>query len=225
DEVGEIPPMLQGKLLRGLQEGEFERVGEEVTRRCDVRIIAASNRDLREEMEAGRFRQDLYYRLNVFPVEVAPLRQRKEDIPLLAAHFVHQAAIRLNRPQPQITRANIFRLQEYHWPGNVRELQNVIERAVITSRSATLHFDLSGNDDQAASATAPDPDESLPLEILSDAEMKRREKDNLLAALKRANWKVYGAKGAAELLGLRPTTLASRISRLGLKRTETDAHD
>jgi len=222
DEVGEIPLVLQGKLLRVLQEGEFERVGEEVTRRCDVRIIAASNRNLKEEMEAGRFRQDLYYRLNVFPLEVAPLRQRKEDIPLLAAHFVRQAAIQLKRPQPQLTRANIFRLQEYHWPGNVRELQNVIERAVITSRSGALHLDLSGGDDQAVSALLPDTAEDHAREIVSDAEMKRRERDNLLAALDRTNWKIYGDGGAAELLDVRPTTLASRITRLGLRKATPD---
>ncbi|MBN1852495.1 MAG: sigma 54-interacting transcriptional regulator [Pirellulales bacterium] len=219
DEVGEIPLALQGKLLRVLQEGEFERVGEESTKRCDVRIIAATNRDLKDEVDSGKFRQDLYYRLNVFPLEVAPLRRRKEDIPLLAVHFVEQAAKRINRPQPRLTQADILRLQSYHWPGNVRELQNVIERAVITSRSGRLHLDLSIDDTiQDGGPPIPGANPGGPMEILPDLEMKRRERANTLAALERTQWKIYGPDGAAELLGIKPTTLASRISRLKLKR-------
>ena len=219
DEVGEIPLPLQGKLLRVLQEGEFERVGEEATRSCDVRIIAATNRDLKSEMEAGRFRQDLYYRLNVFPLEVTPLRRRREDIPLLAAHFLQQAAVRLNRPPPRLTRANILQLQQYGWPGNVRELQNVIERAVITSRSGVLHFDLSGDENHELSAAPASVGENLARpEVVSDREIKRRERENILAALRRTDWKIYGPDGAAQLLGVKPTTLASRITRLALKR-------
>jgi len=207
DEVGEIPLSLQGKLLRVLQEGEFERVGEEATQRCDVRIIAATNQDLRTEMEARKFRQDLFYRLNVFPVEVAPLRKRKEDIPLLAAHFVALAAAKFNFPLPRLTQANILQLQQYDWPGNVRELQNVVERGVITSGSGALRFELS-----------LDAFPNLVPDVLPDAEMKRRERDNILMALQRTGWKIYGPNGAAELLDLKPTTLASRIKRLGLNR-------
>ena len=207
DEVGEIPLSLQGKLLRVLQEGEFERVGEESTRRCDVRIVAATNQDLRTEMEARHFRQDLFYRLNVFPLEVVPLRQRKEDIPLLAVHFVGLAAAKFNFPLPRLTQTNILQLQQYDWPGNVRELQNVIERGVITSGSGVLRFELSLD---AFGDIMPD--------VLPDAEMKHRERDNILTALQRTGWKIYGPNGAAELLDIKPTTLASRIKRLGLKR-------
>ncbi len=219
DEVGEIPLPLQGKLLRVLQEGEFERVGEASTRDCDVRILAATNRGLKEEVDAGRFRQDLYYRLNVFPLEVAALRERLEDIPLLAAHFLEQAALKFNRPRPRLTRANILSLQQYPWPGNVRELQNVIERAVITSRSGGLRFDLSADDNlpKSLSTTTPNGDSSVE-EILPDVEMKRRERENMLAALDHTDWKIYGPDGAAELLGIQPTTLTSRITRMGLKK-------
>ena len=218
DEVGEIPLLLQGKLLRVLQEGEFERVGEETTRHCDVRIVAATNRDLREETETGHFRQDLFYRLNVFPIEVAPLRRRKEDIPLLAGHFVDQTAEKLRFPRPKLTRANILHLQQYDWPGNVRELQNVIERAVITSQSGALRFDFSLDVGTAKSKATPLVDDSASPEVVTDAEMKSRERENILAALKLTDWKIYGPDGAAELLSLKPTTLASRISRLELRR-------
>ena len=142
DEVGEIPLELQAKLLRVLQEGELERVGEERTRRVNVRLVTATNRDLRAEAEAGRFRQDLYYRLSVFPIELPPLRKRKEDIPLLAEHFVQVSARKLGRPTPRLTLAAVQRLQQYDWPGNVRELQHVLERAVITSTGGRLNVEL-----------------------------------------------------------------------------------
>src|SRR4051794_24652974 len=142
DEVGEIPLELQAKLLRVLQEGELERVGEERTRRVDVRLVAATNRDLRAEAEAGRFRRDLYYRLSVFPVEPPPLRKRKEALPLLADHFLHMSARKVGRPKPPLTLANVQRLQQYDWPGNVRELQHVIERAVITAGRGSLAIEL-----------------------------------------------------------------------------------
>src|SRR5208283_1665391 len=135
DEVGEIPLELQSKLLRVLQEGQYERVGEERTRTVDVRIIAASNRDLPKDVQAGRFLQDLYYRLNVFPMKVAPLRERKEDIPLLAAHFLDQAVRKLKLPPARLTQAHIAQFQNHDWPGNVRELQNMIERALILSQN------------------------------------------------------------------------------------------
>ena len=150
DEVGEIPPDLQSKLLRVLQEREFERVGDDNTRKVDVRVIAATNRDLRAESEQGRFRQDLFYRLSVFPVEVPPLRDRREDISGLTAHFVKQACVRLHLPVVKVPRRELDRLQEYCWPGNVRELQNLVERAVILSQGRTLHFELGpGRNDEA----------------------------------------------------------------------------
>src|SRR6185295_5356136 len=142
DEVGEIPPELQAKLLRVLQEGELERVGEERTRKVDVRLIAATNRDLRAEAEAGRFRQDLYFRLSVFPIELPPLRRRVEDIPVLAEHFLALAARKLGRPKPRLTLADAQRLQQYRWPGNVRELQHVIDRAVIITAGSRLAIEL-----------------------------------------------------------------------------------
>ena len=142
DEIGEIPLELQSRLLRVLQEGTYERVGEERTRKVDVRIIAATNRDLKKEAEQGRFREDLYYRLNVFPIDVAPLRKRKEDIGPLAMHFLEAARKKMNRPKARLTTAGLLELQQYDWPGNIRELQNVIERAVITSPARQLRFDL-----------------------------------------------------------------------------------
>jgi len=221
DEVGEIPLDLQGKLLRVLQEGEFERVGEEGTRAVDVRIVAATNHDLKQEIAAGRFRQDLYYRLNVFPVEVAPLRGRKEDIPLLALRFAEHAALRLNCPLPRVTQANILELQRYDWPGNVRELQNVIERAAITARSGVLQFDLPDAENSSSGNFIPAIDLQTPgPEVVTDAEMQHRQRDNILAALQQTGWKVYGPGGAAELLRLKPTTLASRMKKLKIRKPQ-----
>jgi formate hydrogenlyase transcriptional activator len=216
DEVGEIPLELQAKLLRVLQEGELERVGEERTRRVDVRLIAATNRDLRAEAEAGRFRQDLYYRLSVFPIELPPLRRRVEDIPPLAEHFLALAARKLGRPKPRLTLADAQRLQRYHWPGNVRELQHVIERAVIIADGARLVIELPagfvGAPDKATTGSVP----AAADRVLTDAEVRRLEADNIRAALRRTKGKVSGPGGAAELLGIKPTTLASRIKSLGL---------
>ena len=214
DEVGEIPLELQAKLLRVLQEGELERVGEERTRRVDVRVIAATNRDLRAEAGAGRFRQDLYYRLSVFPVELPPLRDRPEDIPLLAEHFLALSARKLGRPVPRLTLAAVRQLQAYPWPGNVRELQHVIERAVITAEGGRLTVDLPAG---PASARAPEPPADAG-RVRTDAEMRQLEADNIRAALQAAAGKVSGPGGAAELLGIKPTTLASRMKALGLDR-------
>ncbi len=160
DEVGEIPLELQSKLLRVLQEKSYERVGEERTRRADVRIIAATNRDLKSEVAAGRFRADLYYRLNVFPLRVPALRERKEDIALLATHFVALLVKELGCPPPRLTRAGIETLQGYHWGGNIRELRNVIERAVIMARGGALEFDLpvTGSSVNLTSFEPPDDD-------------------------------------------------------------------
>jgi len=218
DEVGEIPLALQSKLLRVLQEGEFERVGDERTHQADVRIIAATNRDLKQEIEAKRFREDLYYRLNVFPLEIAPLRERKEDIAVLAAHFVDSSARKLNRPLPRLTQANILGLQRYDWPGNIRELQNVIERAVITASAGRLRFDLPTDTQPKKPGPADAPQSTKELAIIPDDEMRRRERDNILTALKRTKWKLSGDNGAAELLRIKPTTLASRMKKMGIER-------
>jgi len=219
DEVGEIPLDLQSKLLRVLQEGTYERIGEEKTREVDVRLIAATNRDLKKESEAGRFRQDLFYRLNVFPIEVPPLRKRKEDIPVLANSFLQQAARRFNRHVKRLTEGHILALQAYDWPGNVRELFNVIERAVITSRKGAFRFDLPLP--RSGEGRKPDPRApERPVAVIPDVEMKRRERENILAALNETNWRVHGPGGAAELLGVRPTTLASRIKRMHLTRSK-----
>jgi transcriptional regulator with GAF, ATPase, and Fis domain len=221
DEVGEIPLELQAKLLRVLQEGELERVGEERTRKVDVRVIAATNRDLRAEAEAGRFRQDLYYRLSVFPVELPPLRKRSEDIPLLAEHFLSLSARKLGRPVPRLTLAAVHRLQHYPWPGNVRELQHVIERSVITAERGRLAIDLPTGKVESPTPS-PQPGPVAADRVLTDAEVRKLEADNIRAALRQANGKVSGPGGAAERLGLRPTTLASRIKALGIGRGRVD---
>ncbi len=219
DEVGEIPPELQGKLLRVLQEKRYERVGEDRTRSADVRIIGATNRDLKQEVAAGRFRQDLYYRLHVFPIHVAPLKERLEDIPLLAQHFVNLSVRELRCPKPRLTRAAVAQLQAYDWPGNIRELRNVIQRAVILARGGPLYFDL------PSTSTTPKPALHKAVHLagegrkfLTESEMMQRERDNLLAALEAAGWKVMGAGGAAELLDVKATTLFSRMKKLGLRK-------
>jgi DNA-binding NtrC family response regulator len=217
DEIGEIPLELQSKLLRVLQEKCYERVGEERTRRADVRIVAATNRDLKKEVAAGRFREDLYYRLNVFPMKVVPLRDRKEDIPLLATHFIEMSVKELGCPKPRLTRAGIETLQSYDWPGNIRELRNVIERAAIFAQGGALDFDLPVIGVDLTSFGSEDGVE-VESEYLTDAEMRRRERENLFAVLQKTGWKIKGVDGAAELLGLKPTTLISRIEKMGLKR-------
>jgi len=219
DEVGEIPLDMQSKLLRVLQEGEYERVGEETTRKVNVRIIAATNKKLAQEVEARRFRQDLYYRLNVFPIEVAPLRNRKEDIPLLANTFMAHVRKKLNCTGRELTQAEVLKLQAYHWPGNVRELQNIIERAVISSRCGSVKFDLPVPQANGASLKTPiKKNQDNPNEILTEEDMRLREKANIETALKQTDWKIYGTGGAAELLGLKPTTLLSRIKKMGIEK-------
>jgi PAS domain S-box-containing protein len=213
DEVGEIPLELQGKLLRVLQEGSFERVGEERTRTVDVRVIAATNRDLKQEVRRGRFREDLYFRLNVFPVESVPLRERRDDIPLLAAHFLEAAGRKLRVDGTRLTEGNVRQLAAYGWPGNVRELENVIERAVILARDGRLRFDLP---DSGARLAMPQQAAAPAGRILTEDDRRVRDRQNIEAALKASGGRVYGAGGAAELLGLRPTTLASRIKALGI---------
>lgn len=217
DEVGEIPFESQGKLLRVLQESEFERVGDDVTRSVDVRIIAATNRNLEELIVDGRFREDLFYRLSVFPIDVPPLRERGDDIVQLAQHFLEQTCKDFGRDILTLTRAQAAILRSYDWPGNVRELKNVIERAVILSQGKVLRLDLSM---PALRADSPElqPAQAEKEAILTEKEIKELQKANLIKALKQTNWRVSGAGGAAEMLGVRPTTLADRIRSLKIKR-------
>lgn len=214
DEVGEIPIDLQSKLLRVLQEGRFERVGEERTRKVDVRIIAATNRNLKTEAEKGRFREDLYFRLNVFPIECAPLRHRKDDIPLLAHHFLKVSCQRINVSVPSLTRADVEVLQHYAWPGNARELQNVMERAAILARNGKLVLNLPGESDLkqpiAIEAAAPPDDDKR---ILTAKEVEEFELRNMAAAVEACQGRISGAGGAAELLGMNAQTLYSRLRK------------
>jgi transcriptional regulator with GAF, ATPase, and Fis domain len=225
DEVGEIPLDIQSKLLRVLQEKRYERVGDDRTRRADVRIVAATNRDLKKEAAAGRFREDLFYRLNVFPIRVSPLRERMDDIPLLAKHFVVLSTRELKCAKPRLTPAAVSKLQNYDWPGNVRELRNVIERAVILARGKVLEFDLpiAGQAAPAARAgaqSASSDGKTVQHKFLSKPELQRIERDNLLLALEAANWKIKGPDGAAELFGIKPSTLLAKMKKWNLKKPE-----
>lgn len=221
DEVGEIPSDLQAKLLRVLQEGTFERVGDDRTRRVDVRIVAATNRDLLARARAGAFRLDLYYRLSVFPLELPPLRERREDIRPLTEHFLAQATRRLGVRRLRVSAGEWARLEAYGWPGNVRELQNVIERAVIVARSGELSFEGLIPDEDAAGRGSRGATEvragavGLPSTL---AALRQAEKDLVARALESAGGRVYGVGGAAERLGLRPTTLTSKLRRWGWRR-------
>jgi formate hydrogenlyase transcriptional activator len=216
DEIGDVPLAMQAKLLRVLQEKELERVGDTRTRRVNVRIIAATNRDLKREVDDGRFRQDLFYRLSVFPIEVPPLRERREDIPPLVEHFLVQSARRMSRPAMRITQAAQSQLTAHDWPGNVRELQNTVERAVILSREGPLRFDLPRPD--ASGTTLAHPGTTPRPALLTRDELKRQERDGIAAALRQTGGKIFGPGGAAELLGMKPTTLASRIAALRINR-------
>ncbi|WP_082989817.1 sigma 54-interacting transcriptional regulator [Woeseia oceani] len=219
DEVGEIPYELQGKLLRVLQESEFERVGDDVTRTVDVRVIAATNRDLEKLVVEGEFREDLFYRLSVFPIEVPPLRRREQDVVHLAQHFLEQTCQDFGREPLTLTRHQVEVIRSYPWPGNVRELKNVIERAVILSQGNVLRLDLSLPE---ANVTANAPlVASAPVDadtVLTEEEIRQLQKDNLIKALRKTEWRVSGKRGAAELLGIRPTTLADRMKALGIKK-------
>jgi PAS domain S-box-containing protein len=218
DEIGEVPLELQSKLLRVLQEGQFEKVGEDRTRTVDVRIIAATNRDLADAVKSGHFREDLYYRLSVFPIELPPLRDRTEDIPKLAQHFLQQSARKLGVNVPRLASENLKELQRYDWPGNVRELQNVIERAVIRSRNGQLELGL-GSPGLIARRRSHPPDAALKAAPASLHDLKHQERAFILEALAKTRGKIYGPDGAAALLGLKPTTLSSKVHRLGLKNS------
>ena len=218
DEVGEIPLDLQGKLLRVLQEGRFERVGDETTRRVDVRVIAATNRDLQQEVAAGHFRRDLFYRLSVFPIVLPPLRERADDLPRLATHFLEQAARRYGRRGLRLSARAIQTLEAYSWPGNVRELQHVIERAVLLSRGGVLRLDgaLAEPEETARAKSNTSAPEALRA-VIPEIEWRRRERENVRTALQLAKGRIYGPDGAADVLGVKPTTLISRLNALGLR--------
>ena len=208
DEIGEMPLELQCKLLRVIQDGEFERLGSPHTTRVDVRIIAASNRNLEEEIRNGRFREDLFYRLNVFPIMIPPLRLRKEDMPLLIHHFVAKFNKKIGKKIDTIPKDTLHALQEYHWPGNVRELESVIERAVITSQGTTLQVL-----DRFDTFLKPgEPGEQL-IKPLADL-----EQEHILQVLQQTSWRIEGKNGAAVLLGLNPSTLRARIRKHGIHR-------
>jgi PAS domain S-box-containing protein len=217
DEVGELPLELQSKLLRVLQEGTFEPVGSATSRKVSVRVVAATNRDLAREVGEHRFRQDLFYRLNVFPLRLPPLRERAGDIPALASAFAQRYAQRIGKSVTALTPDDTRRLQSYAWPGNVRELQNVIERAVITAVGNRLDLD------RALPGVAPVVREASPA-VAVDAtsiqtlkEFEELERNNLLRALEAAHGRISGERGAAELLGMNPSTLRSRLKALGVK--------
>jgi len=219
DEIGDIPLDLQPKLLRVLQEQAFERLGSTQTIRVGVRLIAATNVDLATMVADKRFRSDLYYRLNVFPITIPPLRNRREDIPALVDHFMRMYAGRLNRRVEPVSPSALKALTEYDWPGNVRELANVVERASITARDGDLRFDLPVGGDRNESAGRGAVSVAASPEILSEVEMRQQERENIAAALRRTHGKIYGEDGAARLLGIKPTTLLSRLAKLGLKPT------
>lgn len=230
DEVGEIPLDLQGKLLRALQEQEFERVGDEKTIKVNVRIVAATNKNLAEEVKAKRFREDLYYRLSVFPVSIPPLRDRTDDIAPLAQHFLSLSCKELGRDPLPLFGTQIKALCKHDWPGNIRELKNVIERAVILSNNSRLRLDLAmpdghfllptdkpdsqGNNEQDILPGAEDDDS----DFLTEAQFRDLEKANLIRALKFTGWKIAGKEGAAALMGLKPSTLTYRMGNFGISK-------
>jgi PAS domain S-box-containing protein len=217
DEISEIPMELQGKLLRVLQESEFERVGDDITRSVDVRVVAATNKNLEQLIVAGEFREDLFYRLSVFPIDVPPLRERGEDIVQLAQHFLEQTCQDFGRDLLTLTRAQTEHLRAYPWPGNIRELKNVIERAVILSQGKVLRLDLSmpGLEAEDGETATHEPETAR---VMTDQQIKDLQKANIINALELADWRVSGKGGAAELLGVRPTTLADRLRAYKIKR-------
>jgi formate hydrogenlyase transcriptional activator len=203
DEIGDIPMELQAKLTRVLQEREFERLGSTYTRRVDVRVVAATNQDLAALVAEKKFRMDLYYRLNVFPIALPPLHQRPEDIPVLVAHFVHRYAERMSKPISRIAKSAMETLLRYPWPGNIRELQNFVERAVILTTGDVLQL----------------PALPAQVQIRTDSvTLAEAERDHILNALQKSNWVVGGRSGAAARLGVKRTTLISKMRRSGLSR-------
>ncbi|TYK66878.1 sigma-54 interaction domain-containing protein [Colwellia echini] len=247
DEVGEIPIQLQGKLLRVLQEQQFERVGESKTRHVDVRVISATNQNLQSLVRQQKFREDLYFRLNVFPIHSPALRERAEDIPLLAKHFIDKVCVSLNRPQPHVSLAQMQFLTQYDWPGNIRELENIIERQIILAKSNKISFTFLAKESlknkSYANKTFTDDlfsdapishdrleDQSISHDhflkttivppLMSASAHKLLEKANVENALRQCKGKIYGEDGAAEILGLKPTTLSSRLKKYGLNKND-----
>jgi transcriptional regulator with GAF, ATPase, and Fis domain len=224
DEVGDLPLRLQAKLLRVLQEGEFERLGSGKTIKVDVRVIAATNRNLAEAMQRGRFRPDLYYRLNVYPIQLPALRERREDIGLLAEVFLEEASRRLGRIFDPIPGEVLEVLRHYEWPGNVRELQNVIERASVVSTGRTLQLPEAWGsaEDWKAVGTWPAPTAAgaqlHPMGSFEESSLEQVGKNYILRILEQTGWRVEGPKGAAMILGLNPSTLRSRMQKLGIRR-------
>jgi transcriptional regulator with GAF, ATPase, and Fis domain len=214
DEIGELPLELQGKLLRVLQEGEFEPVGGARTRKVDVRVIAATNRDLESAVREGKFRQDLYYRLSVFPLRLPPLRERSDDVVRIASEIAAKLARAMGKTIAPLGATDVAALRSYSWPGNVRELRNVVERAIITSRDGRLDLE------RVLPSSEPSPRNDAPRagEILTERQMRQLEKDNIVAALERSGWRISGDGGAAPLLGLSPSTLKSRMKALDVRR-------
>jgi formate hydrogenlyase transcriptional activator len=220
DEIGELSPETQVKLLRVLQEQEFEPVGSSTTIRVDVRIIAATNRNLSEGVRDGRFRADLFYRLNVFPIEVPPLRDRLTDVPQLVTFFLSRYAKKFGKPVQTVSDAAMRRLTTYTWPGNVRELQNVVERAVILARGVVLEIDpelTAAPPSPCTPDTAPPPGEGL------NAVLETTERAHILAALEQSGGVIDGPRGAARLLKVHANTLRSRMDKLGIRRPGHDA--
>ena len=201
DEIGELPADLQAKLLRVLESGEFERLGSSKTIRVDVRVIAATNRNLAEEVKKGNFREDLFYRLNVFPIELPPLRQRSDDIPLLVQVFIKEFNKQMGKNVQSVSKQALNLLQQYAWPGNIRELRNVIEHAVILSQGEILNLEMPKNLIENA-AQAPSLEDS--------------ERQHILKVLEKTGWRIKGENGAAEILNLKPSTLYSKMSKLGI---------
>jgi transcriptional regulator with GAF, ATPase, and Fis domain len=217
DEVGEIPLQLQGKLLRVLQEQQFERVGESQTRHVNVRVISATNQKLKTLVQQNKFREDLYFRLNVFPIHSPALRERTDDIPLLVKHFIDKVCLNFNRPKPQVSVSQMRFLTQYHWPGNIRELENIIERQIILTKSNKINFEFLA-DESVFNNESFNP-KSAP-QLMRVEEQKALEKTNLANALKHCQGKIYGENGAAQLLGLKPTTLASKLKKYCLNRQD-----
>jgi transcriptional regulator with GAF, ATPase, and Fis domain len=209
DEIGEMPLELQSKLLRVLQEGEFERLGSTKTVKVNVRVIAATSRDLKTEVREGRFREDLFYRLNVFPISVPPLRQRTEDIPLLAQYFTEKYAQKMSKPIESIPKSAIKAFLGYDWPGNVRELEHVIERGVIITSGRSLKL----ADPLKSSLSVDKKDEPL-------KDLASMERQHILKVLQETGWRIEGSSGAASILKLHPSTLRFRIKKLGIRRPE-----
>ncbi len=210
DEAGDLPLELQPKLLRVLQEGQLDRLGSTHTTNIDVRVIAATNRDLMNDVRNERFRRDLYYRLNVFPITLPPLRERPEDIPLLVDHFVERFSQELRKPVKPIAKPVMRMLQEHHWPGNIRELENVIQRAIILSSGGVMTIDdvcLSSMSDPAGTVASA-----------SETTLQAVERNHILRILASTSWRIEGPRGAARALGLKPSTLRSRLQRLSIRR-------